>query len=245
LSQIATGTRSASPTAELRREFSTENGDPETFLSTQEDEHQSYGSRYDGRSKERGYIRVGKRDGCLDAGTIQDIPPPVPQDLIIREVTDDSVFPDTATAYRIAAVYWEKIDPTLSLPQPPLNPLSKRQLDLKITLVRLDTLEEYSILALLDCGATGSTISQSFVSTHDIPTVALEKPIPVYNADGTSNSNGPITECVHMRMRIGNHEERIELAISHLKGHDVFLGFEWLQKHNPTVDWTKGSIEFT
>jgi hypothetical protein len=118
------------------------------------------------------------------------------------------------------------------------------QLELKITLIRLDNLKEYPLLALLDCGVTGSTINQGYVEQHNIPTEKLAKPIPVYNADGTPNANGPIKECVHARMRINQHEEQIELAVSNLTGHDVFLGYEWLQHHNPTVNWTSQTLEF-
>ena len=34
-------------------------------------------------------------------------------------------------------------------------------------------------------------------------------PIPVYNADGTRNQAGPITEMAELVLAIGEHQERI------------------------------------
>lgn len=74
--------------------------------------------------------------------------------------------------------------------------VKKQQMDLAIVLTRLDTLEEYSTNALLDCGCTSSSIDHSFITKYRIPTYRLETPIPVGNADGTANAHGPITEYV-------------------------------------------------
>ena len=69
---------------------------------------------------------------------------------------------------------------------------------IKTQLIRTDTLEEYSVLALLDSGATISSISQKFITNHRINTNKLDVAQRVYNADGTHNQNGPITEYITM-----------------------------------------------
>jgi len=38
-------------------------------------------------------------------------------------------------------------------------------------------------------------------------------------------------------MIIGDHIERISFAVTDLGKADLFLGYEWLQHHNPTIDW--------
>ncbi len=48
----------------------------------------------------------------------------------------------------------------------------------------------------LDSGCTSSTINRSFVEKHNLPTRRINVPIPVYNADGTRNAGGDITEYV-------------------------------------------------
>ncbi|KAF8661193.1 hypothetical protein AX16_001497, partial [Volvariella volvacea WC 439] len=43
-------------------------------------------------------------------------------------------------------------------------------------------------------------------------------------------------------MQIGNHRETIDLAVVNLGSTNVFIGFEWLIKHNPMIDWQTGDI---
>ena len=44
-------------------------------------------------------------------------------------------------------------------------------------------------------------------------------------------------------MTIDDHEELIDLYISNIQKHNVYLGYEWLGFHNPTIDWHVGSIK--
>ena len=67
-------------------------------------------------------------------------------------------------------------------------------------------------------------------------------PIPVYNADGTRNQAGPITEMAELVLAIGEHQERIQLAVTNLGSTDLFIGYEWLRFHNPNIDWERGNL---
>ncbi|SJL16483.1 uncharacterized protein ARMOST_20009 [Armillaria ostoyae] len=58
-------------------------------------------------------------------------------------------------------------------------------------------------------------------------------PIAVYNADGTRNQARDITKFVEFRMTIGNHSERIDFAVTDLGSKDLYLGHNWLKRHNP------------
>jgi hypothetical protein len=73
----------------------------------------------------------------------------------------------------------------------------------------------------------------------------MPRPIPIYNADGTLNKDGTIKEYVEIRMIIQDHVERIQFAVSNIGESDVFIGHEWLKKHNPEVDWRKSALFFT
>jgi len=45
-----------------------------------------------------------------------------------------------------------------------------------------------------------------------------------------------------MNMTIGDHQEQIQLSVTNLGNHDLFLGYDWLQKHNPTINWKDSLI---
>ena len=45
-------------------------------------------------------------------------------------------------------------------------------------------------------------------------------------------------------MKIKNHEETLEFAVTNLGKRDIFLGHDWLSHHNPNIDWTNGEINF-
>ncbi len=45
-------------------------------------------------------------------------------------------------------------------------------------------------------------------------------------------------------MTIKGHAERIDLAITNLGKKDIYLGHDWLKRHNPSVNWKMQSILF-
>ena len=101
------------------------------------------------------------------------------------------------------------------------------------------------IVVLVDSGCSRSSLDESFVQENDIATYNLPTAIPVYNADGTPNSNGLISKFVTIELVIGEHSERLTLAVTKLSTHSIFLGFDWLKEHNPIIDWKQQKIEFT
>lgn len=101
--------------------------------------------------------------------------------------------------------------------------------------------------ALIDSGCTKSCIDKNFVERNHIPTHELTTPYSIYNADGSNNEGGRVTKCVKIGMRMSDslHQEQIELPITTLASSDIFLGYDWLAKHNPEIDWTDKQIDFT
>ena len=65
----------------------------------------------------------------------------------------------------------------------------------------------------------------------------------VFNADRTRN--GEVTRVVPLEIEINSHKEQLEAAIMDLDRMDMFLGHNWLVKHNPEVNWKNGTIRFT
>ena len=104
--------------------------------------------------------------------------------------------------------------------------------------------ETLDIITLLDSGCTGTTIDERFAKEKGLKTYKLPVPIPVYNADGSINSAGSIREFVIVKMRIGDHSEQIAMAMSNLSTHPIFLGYDWLKKHNPQINWKTKTLQF-
>ena len=48
-----------------------------------------------------------------------------------------------------------------------------------------------------------------------------------------------------LEIEINGYKETLEAAVTDLDGTDMFLGHDWLVKHNPEVNWKNGVIKFT
>ncbi|RDX51698.1 hypothetical protein OH76DRAFT_1329800, partial [Lentinus brumalis] len=62
-------------------------------------------------------------------------------------------------------------------------------------------------------------------------------PYDVYNADGTSNKSGQITHAVRSYVEIGSHKSTHQLLVADLGSKDMILGYTYLRRHNPEIDW--------
>ena len=96
--------------------------------------------------------------------------------------------------------------------------------------------------ALLDTGAGGKFIDQNFVLAHGIRTHKLEKPIIVYNVDGTKNKTGTITQYADVKLQVGDRIRTTWLMVTGLGKQKVILGFPWFEEMNPEINWKKGTL---
>ena len=127
----------------------------------------------------------------------------------------------------------------------PIQRKGAPQINVPCLIETLDDRRKWMVKGLLDSGCTGTTISKRFVREKRLTTMRTLKPVRVFNADGTENQGGPITEYVELRMVIQGHEERIMAAVTDLRTADLYLGFDWLTKHNPEVDWANHKLRFS
>jgi len=123
-----------------------------------------------------------------------------------------------------------------------LRKMGDKQLNVWVKLQTTDTYRTFYKQALVDLGSSSSCISQKFVKENLIDTRPLPFPITYYNADRLTNKDGSVTEVVKMNMTIGDHQELIQLSVTNLGNHDLFLGYDWLQKHNPNINWKDSLI---
>ena len=48
-----------------------------------------------------------------------------------------------------------------------------------------------------------------------------------------------------LEIEINRHKKTLEAAVTDLDGTDIFLGYDWLVKHNLEINWKNGTIKFT
>ena len=99
------------------------------------------------------------------------------------------------------------------------------------------------VKALVDSGYTHTGIDEQLVKEKKIQMKAIDFSFEVFNADGTKN--GEVTKVASPEVEINRHKETLEAAVTDLDGTDMFLGHDWLVKHNPEVNWKNGTIKFT
>ena len=68
----------------------------------------------------------------------------------------------------------------------------------------------------------------------------MNRSFEVFNADRTKN--GEVTQFTLLEVEINGHKEQINAVVTDLNGTDMFLGYDWLVKHNPEVNWSKGTM---
>ncbi|EGO04803.1 hypothetical protein SERLA73DRAFT_27095, partial [Serpula lacrymans var. lacrymans S7.3] len=61
--------------------------------------------------------------------------------------------------------------------------------------------------------------------------------IPVYNFDGTLNVGGCITHKCPFVVEYQGHREQVTTETTQLGKINLILGWTWLFKHNPEINW--------
>ena len=100
--------------------------------------------------------------------------------------------------------------------------------------------KKLQIEALVDSGCTHIGIDQQLVKDKRIQTRPINFLFGVYNADRTKN--GDITRVVPLEIKINGYKEHIKVVVTDINEIDMFLGHNWLVKHNPEVNWKESKI---
>ena len=112
--------------------------------------------------------------------------------------------------------------------------------------VAMQHLQNYhTVSALLDSGANATFIDISVVGRLGLPLTPLDSPIRVFNVDGSRNSAGDVTHMTTITMEYLRHCEELTAEVTNLGKNSLILGYTWLKKHNPTINWQTGVIKFT
>jgi len=103
--------------------------------------------------------------------------------------------------------------------------------------------KQLKVKTLVDSGCTHTGIDEQLVKEKRIQTKNIDFSFEVFNVDGTKN--GEVTKVAPLKVKINRHKETLEAAVTDLNGTDMFLGHDWLVKHNPEVNWKNSTITFT
>jgi len=90
------------------------------------------------------------------------------------------------------------------------------------------------VKALIDSGCIHTGIDKQLVKNKRIQTKLINFLFKIFNVDRTKN--GEVTRVVSLEIEINDHKEQLEAAITDLNGMDMFLGYNWLVKHNLEVN---------
>ena len=154
--------------------------------------------------------------------------------------TDVSPVPDTARTEKNRKSKLEKRLPKkLNIGAAEVGPNS---LYLQVEIESTDNQRKYSVCALVDSRATGLFIDWEYVKSNQIPTTKLPQPIPVFNVNGTANTEGSISEVAELLLHYNGHSERALFCVTGLGKQNLILGHTWLKDHNPEVDCVRATV---
>ena len=117
-------------------------------------------------------------------------------------------------------------------------------LTIKTIIQDLEGVARMMARTMIDSGSTGSCIDSGFPTKYGFTMHKALVSVMVYNADGSINKCGKITEYIEARLTVGDHVERIHLGMVKLGNADIFLGHDWLSHHNSSIDWFQGTLHF-
>ncbi len=112
----------------------------------------------------------------------------------------------------------------------------------------LGRIEQHTVPAILiDSGAIGfAFMDENYARSIEMTLKRLKSPLRVNAADDSDLGDGIINYSTKaVKLFIGNHLEEIEFLIISCPRNPVILGSEWLEYHNPMINWRKRTIEFT
>jgi len=94
--------------------------------------------------------------------------------------------------------------------------------------------------ALVNSEYTHTRIDKQLVKEEKIKIKPIDRLFKVSNTDGTKN--GEVIIFVLLELEINRYMKIINAVVIDLDGMNMFLGYNWLVKHNPEVNWDKKTI---
>ena len=100
--------------------------------------------------------------------------------------------------------------------------------------IKIENRKQLKIKILVDSGCTYTGIDKQLVKDKQIQTKPINFLFEVFNIDGTKNEE--VIRVVLLEVEINKHKEQLEAAVTDLNDTNMFLGHDWLVKHNSEVN---------
>ena len=113
------------------------------------------------------------------------------------------------------------------------NSKEKQELNMQ-AIVKMKNGKNLKVKALVDSRCSHIGIDKQLVKNKRIQMKPINFSFKVFNADGTKN--GEVTRVVSLKIKINDYKKQLEAAVTDLNRTDMFLGYDWLAKHNPEVN---------
>ena len=95
----------------------------------------------------------------------------------------------------------------------------------------------------MDSRCTYVEINKQLVKEEQIKMKPANIAFKVFNTDRTKN--GEVTWFALLKVEINRYKEQIDTVVTDLNSMNMFLGYDWLVRHNSKVNWKEGIIQFT
>ena len=87
----------------------------------------------------------------------------------------------------------------------------------------------------MDFGCTHTRIYKQLMKKERIKIEPINRLFEVFNINGTKNRE--FTQFALLELEINKYKKHIDIAVTNLNSIDMFLGYNWLVKHNLEVNW--------
>ena len=91
--------------------------------------------------------------------------------------------------------------------------------------------------ALVDSGCGRTCIDEDFMKVQGWRAYRMKTPLTLVYADGSTNSRSPACFVCPMKIEVNGKYAILDVLVTKLHKHQMYLGYDWLTEVNPEIDW--------
>ena len=107
------------------------------------------------------------------------------------------------------------------------------------TNIKTKNKKKIQLQTLVNSGCIHTGINKQLVKEEKIKIELIDR---LFNTYGIKNRE--VTQYTLLKVKINRHKKNINITVMNLNSTDMFLGYNWLVKHSPEVNWNMGKIQF-